>query len=1669
MAKSLDNTTTGSNNTFNSGIQEDINNLYLKENDWTQARNAINNSKTGDLGSLGNEPATLYCTSVPYTMVGAVHMFADAWVVFSTDNTNSEIGLFLEGRCSYRTVVNDPCLKLSQSNLITGVSKESSDCTWQVYFADGLNPDRVLNVGNPENWPTIPYLGNNYYQGNVLWPGVTWNQTCVTDPNNCITCTDINTLNCDGIRLANLLSPICLNLNKGASGGELLNGSYFVVGAYTIDQQKIGDYFQPSNVQALFSHENVAGSLDITVNSIDTSYDEFELILVSFINQQTIAKRVGYYSTRSTLITLDIADPTWNTVPIEEISLANPIVDKSDAIYENNNYLLRVGPTSKLDFNYQPLANQIKTEWNAVEYPANYYFNGGNNTSYLRDEVYAFFIRWVYNTGDKSASYHIPGRAATAFDLQTVGGNDAYPEIQAGLTPYRWIVRNTALASATSGIAPDGVGSIIAKGRMAYWESTENYDDDRPEVWNANIPGHPEWDLCGKKIRHHKFPDNCTDSSSNDQLTNHFSPGGLNIRIMGVKFSNIKPPVDLSGNIITNITGYEILRGTREGNRSIIAKGMLNNMYEYDIPNTISSKNGLYPNYPYNPSGDDYYINTVQTVQGLDGPTSGTDSPNPASNRNKTYFTFHSPETQFKRPFLSAKEIKIYGELNAQVNGQFIEPSRHPKHKLITNLAFFISLGAAIGIAVIAMNGKRRTRTLSAKSLNLGVTGIAPADLGVSFLGYSAGYPITVAGIDAAAFDAAGMAAGNTAGVTSDVYYAALYGALATGAALPGTTGFGKDYEEENAAWKDSPQPLKTVYGLPTFLHYFAEGVDTFLEFWYSVLPYRQYALQYVSHGFYNEFICPVLGNKRRIIEDAVYLGDGIQELGNFRINNTYRNKSVAIQIDGTYSINDTQTVDDTRKILATVPFQFPPVGYETENKTTPFITTAASHYVALKQRIRNQYGQIEGIRQVPVSTCPNPVVLTPSTNPNTVFSTDVLFNGDTYVARYTEKNTMFFFFDWLYDQPDGYEFNYDTRDMLPHARYWADFEKFGLDDFVEGVATAFSTMSIGALASAVPSSKFCLDRASAGAFRFGVKNAYFYLFNSGVRDFFVETEINIAYRDWNDNDAQRHYDPYNGYTDYENTIFNTAIIKSGNFYKYDSSLSISKLYNNYISWGNVQSRSYDPATAQDCYVYNPNRVIYSLPEFTEGVSDGWLIFLPNDYKDFKSRVTAIKPINKNGALMFFENESPVQFLGVDQLETDAGTKITIGDGGLFSQPLQNLANADKPYEYGSCQDRLSIINTPAGLFYISQNQGKIFSVGDGLIEISNRSIRWWLATYLPYAILKDFPDFALFANPVIGVGCQAIYDNENSLIYFTKKDYSLKKNLLDTVTYVSDDNFLVNGMLPIKLGDPNYFDDASWTLSYDPKMAKNNGWIGYHDWHPNLLIPGKNTFMSYSKIAADPNQINGIWIHNSRCDLYCNYYGYDKPFEIEFTAKYGVTVNTLRSVEYIMEVYKYADNCYDRFHVLDFNFDEAVVYNTEQCSGLLKLNLTPKNNAPMILNYPQINPTNIDILYSKEENKYRFNQFWDITDSRGEFPIGSAYPPPTPNPGTYATRTIFLTEANGYIRNLNPSNLNYTKNSLQRKKFRHYTVSVLLRRKVSGNNKILMIFADTKNLISPR
>jgi len=63
----------------------------------------------------------------------------------------------------------------------------------------------------------------------------------------------------------------------------------------------------------------------------------------------------------------------------------------------------------------------------------------------------------------------------------------------------------------------------------------------------------------------------------------------------------------------------------------------------------------------------------------------------------------------------------------------------------------------------------------------------------------------------------------------------------------------------------------------------------------------------------------------------------------------------------------------------------------------------------------------------------------------------------------------------------------------------------------------------------------------------------------------------------------------------------------------------------------------------------------------------------------------------------------------------------------------------------------------------------------------------------------------------------------------------------------------------------------------------------------------------------------------------------------------------------------------------------------------------------------------------------------------------------------------MWTTEANGYIRNINTSYVNYNKGATQRKKFRHYINKVILKKLVSGSSKFLLKLSNNKLLASFR
>ncbi len=1524
-------------NTFSKGMLKDYNDTFVGEGMWTHARNAVNNSHVGDMGVLGNEPANLHLIDLPYTLIGAIPINDGRWALFTTDDNNCEIGVFDANLATYKMVVNAKCLNFRKTNLIIGAARRSFDCGHKLYWDDGRNPSRVMAIDSP------PYITTKTKQGD-----------CFIDQST-------GQLDCEQLRLAPILTIPCVNISKGVASGTLRNGSYQVAIAYAVNGIRVTDYLVVSEVQPLFDHDGSGGSLDVTVTNTDTDFTEMEVVLISVVNQSTVAKRLGIYSTNQNKIFVDSVEPDLITIPLEQIPLITPAVEKSDGMFRLNNYLVRTGIYNRFDFNYQPLANNIKAKWVAVEYPANYYAKGGNNTGYMRDEQYAFFIRWVYNTGDKSSSYHIPGRDYFPQEKAPIASTDSI-ELEDGFAPQMWQVKNTATITAypNGQVLPDG-GTVIAEGEMGYWESTEIYPDNKPQVWG---------NLCGKPIRHHKFPDNAI----SDKVYHH-SQGGDKIRIMGVKFENIQAPLDNQGNPIPSIVGYEILRGSREGNKTVVAKGIINNMREFDIPGTTTTK-GLYQNYPYNDLRSDYYLTSNRNF--IEKGARNNRKADPLTGYRKDMFSFHSPDTTFSKPFLSTSEVKLYSEVRGTATGNFEYVYKHPRFKQIGDELSIISKLIGILTTVDIITG-------ASKGIRFGGTEEQPLEFLIGGAPPSFPTPPSPGGSDAL-----GISGAAQAGISWTAYAIQL------------------------ATWTANVVALVAASKL--IADQYAEKIVSIVA---SLIPERQYAAQYNSHGYYNSYsINANSDNTRRKLVDAFYVGNSVQGYGTYRINNIDRSGYVMIQT--TKEIQNPGNTDNSRFLKS--------------DKNVDLLfnvdSNISAYYTALKINFPSQYGQLDSIKQIPIYNC----LFQTGTDTSVRYSTGIMFGGDVYIGRYTEKNPFMFFTDWLFDQPDNIDYNYRNFVSVAYPRYWLDNVR--IRKVVADGPSAFRHLD---------------ERRDIGTF---VDKGFFYISCNGVRDFWVESEVNLAYRDWEDVPVKRHYD-VDRYTDLQ-MMFRSDNIKSSNFYKYDYSLSVARLYNNMVSWGSLQSRDYDPFISETCYGYSPNRIMYSLPQNTEQKQDNWVRFLPANYIDMSSRVTALKAVGDTGALIMLENEAPITIQGVDTLQTEGGVKITVGDGGLFNQPLRNIMNTDDEYQYGSCQSKFAIAAIPGGIYWVSQEQGKIFRYGGQMDEISRNGNKWWFAKHLPSYLLKAFPDYNLADNPLAGIGCNMSYDNTNEILYITKRDFKpiskdLKWNSIDGF-YTEGEEFLVTGAdgkvtkrrakNKILLGNPLYFEDASWTISFDPKANGGAGaFLSFHDWHPNFMLPGRSHFITVKD--------KGVWRHNVRTDLFCNFYGKDYPFEVEYVSSTGQTVTTVRNVEYLLECYKYFNDGHDRFHLLDENFDNAIVHNSEQISGNLQLMVKPKNNPVGLLSYPKVQPNGIDILFAKEENKYRFNQFYDITKDRGEF--------------TDNTEPMFNLSSNGYVRKVNPKYVDYTKGMMQRKKFRHYSNRVFLRKNVSGSSKFLFKLINTK------
>lgn len=133
------------------------------------------------------------------------------------------------------------------------------------------------------------------------------------------------------------------------------------------------------------------------------------------------------------------------------------------------------------------------------------------------------------------------------------------------------------------------------------------------------------------------------------------------------------------------------------------------------------------------------------------------------------------------------------------------------------------------------------------------------------------------------------------------------------------------------------------------------------------------------------------------------------------------------------------------------------------------------------------------------------------------------------------------------------------------------------------------------------------------------------------------------------------------------------------------------------------------------------------------------------------------------------------------------------------------------------------------------------------------------------------------------------------------------------------------------------------------------------------------------------------LWKHLKNPVIYNYFYGNIEPYIIEYPFAYQYQDEILQNVKDYTKAYRYlpdtdlvSDEC-DKVETDDAWFNKAILYNGQQCTGLLELVPKPLNNLSQYLKYPLYNVDSKTITFTKSDNFYQYNTFWSLLKNKSE------------------------------------------------------------------------------------
>jgi hypothetical protein len=136
----------------------------VKPGQVTYAQNAQTTGFEGNMIIYQNEQGNELCFTAPqgYKVIGTHNIVEDDTIILFLANPttgDSEIGKVIG--CVYSTIINAPCLNFNIDYPIHKTQHKVTNCSTEVYWTDGFNPRRFIDLGNLPYKEIVQGTGEN--------------------------------------------------------------------------------------------------------------------------------------------------------------------------------------------------------------------------------------------------------------------------------------------------------------------------------------------------------------------------------------------------------------------------------------------------------------------------------------------------------------------------------------------------------------------------------------------------------------------------------------------------------------------------------------------------------------------------------------------------------------------------------------------------------------------------------------------------------------------------------------------------------------------------------------------------------------------------------------------------------------------------------------------------------------------------------------------------------------------------------------------------------------------------------------------------------------------------------------------------------------------------------------------------------------------------------------------------------------------------------------------------------------------------------------------------------------------------------------------------------------------------------------------------------------------